>query len=155
MGPHQWGLGLSQILPFRIGCPICTGTTLCLAQILCMSAGTSQMCHIPHNNHICVACGQVLAKHALPRLSTRFMNNHVCSIGSAMHFLSTQMCWTYPNQAPAPSTLRCQIAFVLDCWHPSIAPTSPSSTARTHGMSLCPRMMLHSDVVHFSCFKIP
>jgi hypothetical protein len=79
---------------FRVGRP-----TFCLNALLCMSTCNSQVCHISHN-HMCVACGQVLAKEALPPLSTCFIY-HVWTFCSAVLLLSAQVCWTCPNQAPA------------------------------------------------------
>jgi hypothetical protein len=78
---------------------------------LCMGTGNFLVCHIPLN-YMCVACGQILAKEGLPPLSTCSIRV-VCSFCSAVLLLSAQMCWTCPNQAPAPSTLPCQIAL---CW---------------------------------------
>jgi hypothetical protein len=79
---------------FRVGWP-----TFCRNALLCMSTCNSQVCHISHN-HMCIACDQVLAKEALPPLSTCFIY-HVWTFCSAVLLLSAQVCWTCPNQSPA------------------------------------------------------
>jgi hypothetical protein len=49
-----------------------------------MSTGNSQVCNISHN-HICVACGQVLAKEALPLRASSHMCAHFVPLCTRCH----------------------------------------------------------------------
>jgi hypothetical protein len=120
---------------FRQGWPICIGPTFCLASLLYMSTGNSQLCHVSHNHvvHIGVACGQVLAKESLPPPSTCFivMCAHFALLCTCCQLTCVGIALIKPHQH-----FFCPIACVLDCRHPSLAPPSPSSKASTQGPSL-------------------
>jgi hypothetical protein len=74
---------------------------------------------------------------------------------SVVHYSPAQMCWTCPNQAPAPSTFSCLSSglFTPQPCKAFLAHPSPSSAANLQEPSLCPRMMLYLELALFSCFN--
>jgi hypothetical protein len=124
----------------------------CLAALISMRTGNSQVCQISFTQPHLRCCGQVLAKEALPPLSSCFIK-HVCSfcmlvlLCCALVVSSNVLDMPLPSPCPINTPLsNCLCSELLTVTlTPSLAPTSLSSTAHLGALPV-PRTMLHLDL---------